>query len=456
MRWKMATAALTIAVLVVGAWGYGERRNRMALEVRLENERQRAFAELLTHVENVGTLLNKSLVSASPRRNVGLFAEVGRHANAAQSSLSRLPLAGLPTERAGRFLSQVGDFASSLGRQNTRGAPVSDDQWQTLNRLQAQTRELSAQLHELQRQMRQDQLRFTPSRTAVATLLRRPDGPAAAPVADGLRRLDRDIQQYPTLIYDGPFSDHLLRPEPLGLRPGLTSPEEARRIALDFAPVPRGAAYLATVTGQKNGPIPVHAVSVAPVGGAAGPTFLVDVTQQGGHVAWMLSSRQPGRDGVTLAEARTRAAEFLRTRGYPEMEPTYSVSEDGVAVITFAAVQEGVRLYPDLVKVRVARDTGEITGLEAVGFLMSHRKRALPLPALTPEAARARLHGRVEVVSERLALIPLDTRAEALAYEFEVRLAATESRFLVYISALTGEEEKILQVIDGPNGTLTM
>lgn len=453
-RWKAASAVLALAVLATAAWGYAERRGRAALEVRLENERRRAFVELLTHVEDVGALLNKSLVSASPRQNVALFAEIRRHAEAAQANLAQLPLTGLPTERAGRFLSQVGDFAASLGRQNTRGAPVSDGQWETLGRLRAQTRQLSVQLRELQRRMQRDGLRFTPSRPAVATLLRHAESQPPALLRDGLGRIDREIQQFPTLIYDGPFSDHLLRPEPLGLRPGSIGPDDARRIALEFVPVPPGTAYEAAVSGEKNGPIPVYAVSVAPAGSAAGPRFLVDVTRQGGHVAWMLNPRQPGRDGVTLDEARSKAAAFLRSRGYAEMEVTHAASEDGTAVVVFAAVQDGVRLYPDLVKVRVARDTGEITGLEATGFLMSHRPRNLPRPALTVEQARARLQARLAVDSQRLALIPLDTRAEVLTYEFAVRLG--QDRFLIYVNALTGDEEKILQLIDGPNGTLTM
>ena len=41
-----------------------------------------------------------------------------------------------------------------------------------------------------------------------------------------------------------------------------------------------------------------------------------------------------------------------------EMEANHYQVYDGLAVINFVAVQDGVLLYPDLVKVQVRMDTG--------------------------------------------------------------------------------------------------
>ena len=56
---------------------------------------------------------------------------------------------------------------------------------------------------------------------------------------------------------------------------------------------------------------------------------------------------------------------------------------DGLAVINFVALQDGVLLYPDLVKVQVRMDTGEIVGMEANNYLMNHTVRT----ALSPSAS---------------------------------------------------------------------
>jgi hypothetical protein len=70
------------------------------------------------------------------------------------------------------------------------------------------------------------------------------------------------------------------------------------------------------------------------------------------------------------------------------------------------------------------------------------------------EEARKRLSHRLHVVQQRLTLIPLEDLTEALAYEFRGKLGDTD--FLIYINALTGDEEKIMQVIPSGGGELAL
>ncbi len=60
------------------------------------------------------------------------------------------------------------------------------------------------------------------------------------------------------------------------------------------------------------------------------------------------------------------------------MQPTWASVAGHRAVIPFALVQNGVIIYPDLVKVTVALDNGDIVGYEAMGYLMSHHDRDIP------------------------------------------------------------------------------
>lgn len=45
--------------------------------------------------------------------------------------------------------------------------------------------------------------------------------------------------------------------------------------------------------------------------------------------------------------------------------------------INYAAVQNNVIIYPDLIKVKVALDNGEILGIETTGYLNNNEKRNL-------------------------------------------------------------------------------
>ena len=157
----------------------------------------------------------------------------------------------------------------------------------------------------------------------------------------------------------------------------------------------------------------------------------------------MLSDRQ----AVDAARA------FLLSRGYGEMELSYSSRFEGILTANFAAVQDGVVLYPDLVKVQVSLADGTVVGLEAAGYLMNHVRRSLALPKLSEADALARIGGALTPVSARLCVIP-ENDSEYLCYE--VRATSGQDTFLAYIDARTGVERRLMQVISDENGAKVM
>ncbi len=75
-------------------------------------------------------------------------------------------------------------------------------------------------------------------------------------------------------------------------------------------------------------------------------------------------------------------------------------------------------------------------------------------PTLTIEEAESKIHKEIKVESKNLAIIPTEDKRELLVYEFKGTI--NEKKCIIYINALTGEEENILMIIETPNGTLTM
>lgn len=92
--------------------------------------------------------------------------------------------------------------------------------------------------------------------------------------------------------------------------------------------------------------------------------------------------------------------------------------------------------------------------MEARQYLMNHTEREIPEPAVSMEEARKKVNDDMEVYSSGLAYIPTDYREEIFCYEFRGKL--DDRDFIVYINALTGEEEDILMIVNTPNGVLTM
>jgi germination protein YpeB len=68
--------------------------------------------------------------------------------------------------------------------------------------------------------------------------------------------------------------------------------------------------------------------------------------------------------------------------------------------------------------------------------------------------AKAVLNKNIEVQTEGLAIIPTDSKDEVLCYEFKGKI--DDRNFLIYINAKTGQEQKVLLIIETPGGVLTM
>ena len=136
------------------------------------------------------------------------------------------------------------------------------------------------------------------------------------------------------------------------------------------------------------------------------------------------------------------------------MQATYFLKQDGIVTINYAYNQNGVIVYSDLIKVKVALDNGEIMGMETTGYLNSHCDRDLSNSKITMEEAKTKINNRLELTSEGMAIIPTEWQTEILCYEFKGKVDGTD--FLVYINAETGEEEDILIITNTPNGTLTI
>jgi len=135
------------------------------------------------------------------------------------------------------------------------------------------------------------------------------------------------------------------------------------------------------------------------------------------------------------------------------MKPTYYLKQGGAVTINYAYEQENVTIYPDLIKVKIALDNGEILGMETSGYLNNHTERTIEEPTISMDEAKSKLNKNLEITSEGLAIIPTEWRTEIFCYEFKGKVDNTD--FLVYINAKTGREENILVIINTPDGILT-
>jgi len=438
---------LLVALLATGIWGFDQYRQKRDYHVYLQNQYHRMFYELIDHVETIEVDLAKTMVADSPRQNMLLFSDVWRQAFSAQEKLNQLPISHLTLSNTSKFLTQVGDYGYSLTRKNADGTPVSTDDQTNLEQLHTYAGYLTVELQKLRNEIQENSISLAGLNREGNYIFAR----ASARLPDReFTRIEQQMVDYPTLIYDGPFSEHIQDIAPRGLTGENIDYDKAADVARDFLE----GIDIEKINKISNGNGDINTYGLEVRTRDEGSIF-IDISRKGGHVVWMLNQRDVDSVNISPNQAVDTAKKFLEQNGYDNMVPTYSMRYDNISVINFAYLDGQVVAYTDLIKVKVALDNGDIIGYEAEGYLKAHHKRDIPKPELTADEARDSISMRMEVEQPvQLTLIPLENKEEVLCYEFRGDFGGDD--FLVYINALTGREERILKLLRNENGVLTI
>ena len=449
-RVRVLAVSFTAAAFAVSV-GFGVQGYARAEDYRrqLDNGYRQAFTELTTAAGELDAALEKVTYATTPSLFASLCAQAYAKALAAQTALGELPYGNVELEQTAAFFAKAGDYAMAMARGAGAEGVCTDENRETLRGLAAAAGELSATLQELQLQLDGGALHPEDVAAVEARLAAAAEDGGQVTSGSAFQTVEADFPQVPTLIYDGPFSEHLSgrTPQMLEGLPQVTE-EEARRAAAAFAGL---WAEVFTRTSDGAGELPAWGFSALVDGGE----LYVEITKQGGQVLQMLSSRPVGEAALSRKEGVEQAAAFLEEHGYRDMAPSYFLEGDGILTVHFAPVLDGVYCYPDLVKVGVALDNGDVVSFEAHGYLMNHGAREPAAPAVSADEAAERVDSSLTVLSRQLALIPTGGEYEVLCHEFKCQ-NADGGHVLVYVNAATGQQERILLLLEDENGTLVI
>ncbi len=448
IRWGYGVALMIIAALTV--WGIYERNYAEDIRQELDDQYNRAFFDMVGYIKNVETLLAKSTISASADKTAMTLQEAWRQANLAQTNLGQLPVTQPVLANTSKFLTQVGDLSLTLDNQNIRGTKITDKQYETVRRMYKYSVSLNDSLNKLQGDIVSGQIKWGELADKGTKLFSKT---TTSEAMGKIQDLDTTFQDYPTLIYDGPFSDHMSTMEARGLTGEDVTIEQARENVKDFLGADR-VQNIIDAGKSDGGPINTYSFNVAMKNDSKDILVNIGVSQKGGHIVWMLYNRAVGEVSINMDEAKQAGAAFLKQKGFENMKDTYFMTQGNVATISYACYEDNVVIYPDLIKLKVALDTGDVVGMEAKNYWTNHVKRSIVEPKITLEDARSKINKNLQVSSSGMAIIPTNYKKELYCYEFKGKLDGND--YLVYINAETGNEEDILMIINTPDGVLTM
>lgn len=444
----MLSVIVVLGAIIIGL-GVFVYKKEMDYRQASENSYNMAFFELVDYVQNVETYLAKSLISTTPEHGAETLTHIWREADLAGSYLAQLPIESQELSNTAKFLNQVSDYSYTLSRKNIYNEPLTQEDLDNLTNLHNYSVELKNTLVQLSADMNDGRISW-------GELTKKGRVAFAQQVSnisqDSFSGLEENFHEYAGLIYDGAFSEHLTSPERKGLTGDEIDEEKAKEIATSFF----GQDRIEEITSNglsENGNIPSYDFYIK-IKNEKDHTASISISKKGGHVVFLNQNRDIEAEAISNEQADEIAKKFLNEKGFPNMKETYYLKQQGILTINYAYEQNGVTMYPDLIKVKVALDNGQILGIETSGYLNSHTDRQNATPRISIEEAKSKLNPDLEILSEGMAIIPTEWKSEILCYEFKGKVDGKE--FLVYINVENGKEEDILIILDTPGGTLTV
>lgn len=431
---------LALGVIGTGYWGYQEHQEKNAILLNAENNYQRAFHGLsyqmdLLHDKIGATLAMNSRHSLSPS-----LAEVWRITSEAHNDVGQLPLTLLPFNKTEEFLANIGNFSYRTAVRDLDKEPLTNKEYETLKVLYKQSGDIQSELRKVQHMVLKNNLRWMDVELALASGKEMTDNT----IIDGFKTVEKTVTGFDETNFGPTFTNMQKKDENFNKVEGPTiSRNKAIKIAKKYMKFDGNAKVKVTENG-KGSDYGFYSVSIK--NEKTGHEASMDLTKKGGHPIWFINHRDVKKQTISLHDAVGKAQTFLTDTGFKDLELFESTQYDNIGVFNFVTNKDGIRIYPESVKVKVALDNGNIMGVSAEEYLKSLQTRKIEKPAITMEQARSKVNPKLKVMEDRQAVIINDINKEVLCYEFLGTI--NNDTYRIFINAQDGSEESVEKLKD--------
>lgn len=407
----------------------------------LEHIYEKSIQELAASVDSINNTITKTMYCGTSEKLALLSSDLWRESAMAKQALCTLPIEDAQLDHIYRFLSQIGNYAVSVSNKSSQGQALTLEEYNTLSELQKYSQQLTDAVWSLDGKVNQGVMSFVKSKENMQLY----DRSQTPTLSAGFEQFETTTQNYPKLIYDGPFSDHILEKTPeMTKNKKVISDTEAENKAAAFLNVsPDEIRHI----NDEDGKMPSYRFEAR--------NSMISVTKAGGFVSYMFSPRSVYTEKLSINDALASATAFMLKNGYTDTVTTYYETLNNICTINFATINGDVTMYTDLIKVSVALDTGEILAFDSRGYLVNHRDRQFERVKVSTDEAEKHVSPLLKIKKSKLALVPTESAGEALTYEFTCVNEAQQT-VLVYINVMNGKEEQILIVYNEGDSILTM
>lgn len=440
----ITVSLLAVVVMVLGVYLFQTNTVLGNTSANLENLYQRSFYDLVNNVNNMEVGVSKLMITSDSASQQKLMSELKQQTSDAEDNLSLLPLEIETVAETTKFMNHLNGYCTSLITYKDGKMEAND--LKNMNKIHLGLKQIKEELNEVSKRI------MAGARISDNMVFGR-----GKRFSDNFTSLTADTIEFPSLIYDGPFSESTESKIVKGLPDNILSQEECEQKVVEAL----GEITELTPSGETNGVFETYDFVVK----KDNLEYFVQVTKRGGFVL-TISANVSGdgaesSSGITLDEEASSpkeytkvAEEFAKKLGLQNMQCVWSASSDEIAYVNLAPVEDDIILYPDLIKAKVYLNTMQVVGWEASSYAYNHHEREDMVAQLTKTEARKLVSSELNVDSQKLCVIPLDYVGETLAYEF----AGTYDnyQYYLYIDAYTGDQVRVLRVVQTDQGNLIM
>lgn len=430
---------MLVAIAILGGFlGVYVSRNRSA-ENTTESVFEQNYYTLLDSILNMENNLSKMRIARSTELQTQLLKNTCVNSQTASQCLSNMSFSEHSMQNLIKFCNQAGDYCNYIFEKVIGGEEISEDEYKILEELYDVSYKLGVKLSSIKENIANNGYRFVDS-------IGEADD-AFALMIDGLRS---DNFEYPSLIYDGPFSDGLVDREVKGIVGEEITVEQGQKL-IEVMFDGRNVSEINFIS-EVSVRFDVYSYNVIM---SDGSESYVELTKKGG-IPVMIDSYE-NVDSPTLTEKQgiDIAENYSKRVGFKNMKAVWSCVSGSILYVNLCYEQDGVICYADMIKLKISLQTGNVLGLEATTYIINHDgDRKIGEAVITEADAVDGKYGAMKVDSVRLVVIPVGNDSEKLAYEVYGKIGDT--MFFVYVDAINGKQLKIMQVIDSDEGMLLL
>ena len=431
----IACVALTIALGAVLIAFYQLKKTDEQSAKTLESVYSGSYYSMVDSVNNLQVNADKFESVATSNAQRAILKDMEQDCAYIVAGLSVLPIDAENSNSAIKFFNQISGMCEAYITAIDKGDSLTSEQLLLVDKAEYALSIIKSKLNTHNDMVRKGNYEFI----TVGVF----DDKGVTQFSSSIGDLTANEVDYPTMIFDGPFSAALENKKINGLSENEITKDEA----LDYL---RNKVYKdedvdVEYLQQTDGDFVTYDFKVV----KNKVDYCAQVTKREGLLLTLSGYAATEEPNISSEKAQELAQEFADNAGFGKLTTVWLEVKDNIAYINLAPTQEGVVLYPDLVKVKVDMYGQSIVGFEAKNYAFNHTERKFET-SITAQEAEKELGFDYIILNTRKAIIALENDIEVPVYEFACdRIGGL---YYYYVDANTGKLVEILKVVDS-NGT---